>query len=129
MKLYDVPQRVKLSEKKEVLEAALEKKSLMKAAPPKPDQFPFVVVGNKSDLAETKRTVSDTTARQWSSSKNDIPYFETSAKNAINVDDVFLCIAKRALAQEVNQAPIYIPDLFLEGDTDQKEPEAKGGCC
>ena len=30
MKLYDVPQRVKLLEKKEVLEAALAKKSLMK---------------------------------------------------------------------------------------------------
>jgi len=102
---------------------------LNQAAPPNPDQFPFVIVGNKSDLAETKRKVSDTTARLWSSSKNEIPYFETSAKNAINVDDVFLCIAKRALAQEVNQAPIYIPDLFLDGETEQNEPEAKRGCC
>ena len=39
MKLYDVPQRVKLLEKKEVLEAALAKKSLMKVL----CEFPMVI--------------------------------------------------------------------------------------
>ena len=33
-------------------------------------------------------------------SKNDIPYFETSAKEAINVEQAFQTIAKNALAQE-----------------------------
>ena len=32
--------------------------------------------------------------------KNDIPYFETSAKEAINVEQAFQTIAKNALAQE-----------------------------
>lgn len=32
--------------------------------------------------------------------KNNIPYFETSAKEAINVEQAFQTIAKNALAQE-----------------------------
>ena len=36
-------------------------------------------------------------------SKNDIPYFETSAKEAINVEQAFQTIAKNALAQETDE--------------------------
>ncbi len=39
-------------------------------------------------------------AQQWCHSKNEIPYFETSAKEAINVEQAFQTIAKNALAQE-----------------------------
>ena len=38
-------------------------------------------------------------AQQWCQSKNEIPYFETSAKEAINVEQAFQTIAKNALAQ------------------------------
>lgn len=44
--------------------------------------------------------VSTKRAQQWCHSKNDIPYFETSAKEAINVEQAFQTIAKNALAQE-----------------------------
>lgn len=44
--------------------------------------------------------VSTKRAQQWCQSKNDIPYFETSAKEGINVDLAFQTIAKNALAQE-----------------------------
>ena len=37
---------------------------------------------------------------QWCRSKNDIPYFETSAKEGINVDIAFQTIVENALAQE-----------------------------
>lgn len=37
-------------------------------------------------------------------SKNDIPYFETSAKEAINVEQAFQTIAKNALAQETEES-------------------------
>jgi hypothetical protein len=43
--------------------------------------------------------VSTKRAQQWCHSKNDIPYFETSAKEAINVEQAFQTIAKNALAQ------------------------------
>jgi aldehyde:ferredoxin oxidoreductase len=35
----------------------------------------------------------------WCQSKNNIPYFETSAKEAINVEQAFQTIAKNALQQ------------------------------
>lgn len=39
-------------------------------------------------------------AQQWCQSKNGLPYFETSAKEAINVEQAFKTIARNALAQE-----------------------------
>ncbi len=35
----------------------------------------------------------------WCQAKNNIPYFETSAKEAINVEQAFQTIAKNALQQ------------------------------
>uniref|UniRef100_A0A3B4VGK2 RAB7a, member RAS oncogene family n=1 Tax=Seriola dumerili TaxID=41447 RepID=A0A3B4VGK2_SERDU len=39
-------------------------------------------------------------AQAWCQSKNNIPYFETSAKEAINVEQAFQTIARNALKQE-----------------------------
>uniref|UniRef100_A0A8C5N147 Rab7 n=1 Tax=Leptobrachium leishanense TaxID=445787 RepID=A0A8C5N147_9ANUR len=39
-------------------------------------------------------------AQAWCHSKNNIPYFETSAKEAINVEQAFQTIARNALKQE-----------------------------
>lgn len=44
--------------------------------------------------------VSAKRAQQWCQSQNDIPYFETSAKEGINVERAFQTIARNALAQE-----------------------------
>ncbi|XP_061503430.1 ras-related protein Rab-7a isoform X1 [Anopheles gambiae] len=71
---------------------------LIQASPRDPDHFPFVVLGNKIDLEN--RAVSTKRAQQWCQTKNDIPYFETSAKEGINVDLAFQTIAKNAIAQE-----------------------------
>lgn len=40
-------------------------------------------------------------ASSWCQQKGDIPYFETSAKDATNVEQAFLTIAQNALKQEV----------------------------
>lgn len=61
-------------------------------------------------------------AQSWCHSKNDIPYFETSAKEAINVEQAFQTIAKNALAQET-EVELYndFPDqIKLSGDNKQK---------
>jgi len=98
---------------------------LVQAAPTNADKFPFVVIGNKSDLASTRRQVSDTRAKSWCTAKNDIPYFETSAKEAVNVDTAFQTIAKKALQQEAVQAPVYIPEVVFP-DTPAEENKK---CC
>ena len=44
----------------------------------------------------------------WCKGKNNIPYFETSAKEAVNVDQAFQVIAQEALKQESVQDPMCV---------------------
>jgi len=46
----------------------------------------------------------------WCQSKGNIPYFETSAKEAINVEQAFQTIAKNAMSQE-EETELYDPNL------------------
>ncbi|KAH9407746.1 Ras- protein Rab-7A [Tyrophagus putrescentiae] len=78
---------------------------LIQASPRDPENFPFIVIGNKVDLENralyiSSFQVSTKRAQGWCQSKNNIPYFETSAKEAINVDQAFQTVAKNGLAQE-----------------------------
>lgn len=113
----------------------------VQASPRDPDNFPFVVLGNKVDL--DNRAVSTKRAQQWCHTKNEIPYFETSAKEAINVEQAFQTIAKNALAQvktnlnnwillkvnvfqETEDAFPDIPDLIRPSQTEQRNRESCG---
>ncbi|PVU90184.1 hypothetical protein BB561_004995 [Smittium simulii] len=73
---------------------------LLQSAPRDPDNFPFVVLGNKIDAEDSKRIVSSKRAMAWCQSKGNIPYFETSAKEGINVDQAFLAISRNAMSRE-----------------------------
>lgn len=73
---------------------------LIQASPSDGDNFPFVVLGNKIDL--DSRAVTQKRAMAWCHEKNNIPYFETSAKDAMNIEIAFLTIAKNALKQETD---------------------------
>ena len=74
---------------------------LTQANPRDPDNFSFVVIGNKVDK-EPERRVPKPKVTQWCKSKGPkpIPYFETSAKEAIKVEVAFLEAAQMALHQE-----------------------------
>lgn len=47
------------------------------------------MVGNKIDAEENKRMISSKRAMTFCQSKGNIPYFETSAKEAVNVEQAF----------------------------------------
>lgn len=47
------------------------------------------MLGNKIDVEESKRMISSKRASTYCQSKGNIPYFETSAKEAINVEQAF----------------------------------------
>ena len=48
-----------------------------------------VVLGNKIDMEESKRMISSKRAMTFCQLKGGIPYFETSAKEAVNVEQAF----------------------------------------
>ncbi|ERS96520.1 hypothetical protein HMPREF1624_06724 [Sporothrix schenckii ATCC 58251] len=93
---------------------------LVQASPRDPDNFPFVVLGNKIDVEESKRVISTKRAMTFCQA-HDIPYFETSAKEAINVEQAFEVIAKNALQQESEEFPGEYQDpinIHIENDRD-----------
>ncbi|KAH0976289.1 hypothetical protein GBA52_026018 [Prunus armeniaca] len=97
---------------------------LKQANPPDPKTFPFILLGNKIDIdGGNSRVVSEKKAKDWCTSKGNIPYFETSAKEDYNVDAAFLCIAKTALANEHEQ------DIYFQGIPEAvSESDQRGGC-
>ncbi|URE28290.1 ras-related protein [Musa troglodytarum] len=85
---------------------------LIQASPSDPENFPFIVLGNKTDIdGGNSRVVSEKKAKHWCTSKGNIPYFETSAKEGINVEAAFECIARIALKNEPED-DIYLPDTI-----------------
>merc|ERR1711924_116118 len=86
----------------------LARRVLGPSQPTGPRQFPFRVLGNKCDM-DDKRKVSKQRAQQWAASKNDMPFHETSAAQAHNVDVAFQEIARRAMKQEKKEEPAYFP--------------------
>lgn len=47
------------------------------------------MLGNKIDVEESRRAISQKRATTFCTSKGSIPYFETSAKEAVNVEQAF----------------------------------------
>ena len=66
-------------------------------------------------------------AQGWCNSKNDIPYFECSAKENINVEQAFQTVAKQALLQE-SDVELYndFPDKI---DLKSTQPKSSGNDC
>lgn len=53
-------------------------------------QFPFIVVGNKSDLGRTdRRQVTAEEVAAWCKEYNIASFIETSAKQAVNITEAF----------------------------------------
>merc|ERR1712224_619273 len=70
---------------------------LIQAMPPNPDDFPFIVLGNKVDKPEAERLVSAAKAQLWCREKpKATEHFETSAKMNMNVEQAFQRIAHLA---------------------------------
>jgi Ras-related protein Rab-7A len=89
---------------------------------------PFAVVGNKVDLSE-QRLVPQEMATAWCSSQGNLPYFETSAKDAINVEQAFKHISKRALENAPTETNL-LEDTIVLSDAQVKEQRGgKYSCC
>ena len=90
--------------------------------------FPFVVLGNKSDLS-SERKVRSEDAQAWCNQNGKLPYFETSAKDAVNVDLAFL-EAIRRLNTLGPVSHIRHSDFSVDLNSSNKQSvRSGGGCC
>lgn len=90
-----------------------------------PKTFPFVILGNKSDVAS--RQVNPDEARDWCNANN-LPYYETSAKTAVNVDVAFRAVVERAhdLERQCDTARNMNVDAV---DLSKLNNSSKAECC
>lgn len=87
--------------------------------------FPFVVIGNKIDVSEQERRITQQQAEKWCKEYN-MPYFETSAKDVINVDLAFTTAANKAIQLDMKFSPnscTNMDNIKLNGHS------SNGACC
>jgi Ras-related protein Rab-7A len=103
---------------------------LLQASPKNTDDFPFVVLGNKTDVDPRQRKVPNSRAEAWCKKhKVAIPYFETSAKNATNVEAAFTEIARRALAQDKQEENVFFPQPLTLNPQAGRPPPGQDCAC
>mmetsp|Transcript_14788 Transcript_14788/g.44654 ORF Transcript_14788/g.44654 Transcript_14788/m.44654 type:complete len:209 (-) Transcript_14788:1132-1758(-) len=101
---------------------------LIQASPSDPDNFPFVVLGNKADGDVGKtRAVTEKRAKQWCTSKGGIPFFETSAKEGTDVEAAFQKIVHNALQNETEEE-LYIPET-VDVNAHAASRQSGSSCC
>jgi len=99
---------------------------LLQGAPKDPENFPFVLLGNKVDR-DSDRKVPTAKAQTWCKNHGDIPLFEVSAKGNTMVDDAFQVIAKAASTQQ-KEEEIYFP-VTVQLNKTETNRQTKSGCC
>ena len=95
---------------------------------------PIVLLGNKcdGDLDPSRRAITTATAKRWCQLNGDITYFETSARDSINVDTAFEYIAQQAFRERKNQQAqdeMALPDpMRVKRVGAQPKQEEKKNC-
>ena len=89
-------------------------------------KFPIILIGNKCDLDE-ERKVSFEEGKKKADSYQ-IDFYETSAKNNINVENVFKYLTDKIVQMNQNEflEGIDVNHFELKNNKDEKK---KGNCC
>ena len=89
-------------------------------------KFPIILIGNKCDLDE-EREVSFEEGKKKADSYQ-IDFYETSAKNNINVENVFKYLTDKIVQMNQNEFLVGIDVNHFELKNN-KEEKKKGNCC
>lgn len=91
-------------------------------------EFPILVLGNKID-DENGRVVSKDMAQQWAAERN-LMYFETSAKDNINVEQAFKELAREAVQTSSHHSEDFLSQQNQTEVVDlRKTPPNTGSTC
>lgn len=90
-----------------------------------PDTFPFVLLGNKSDK-ECEIKISEQKVKAYCNQKK-IPYFETSAKENINIDMAFEEVSRLVFKRDLNDEVIKPNTQVILDQTKLNKHESN--CC
>ena len=102
---------------------------LLQASPRNPSQFPFMVIGNKSDK-ESERTVSESAGDSWCKEQPEpVIFFECSAKSNVNVVQAFKAIAQAAVKQSKSGASEDEFTFDTKVNLNPTKPKKDSGCC
>jgi len=86
-------------------------------------EFPFLLLGNKSDLPE--KAVQASAAREFAQMNGDMVFFEVSAKTAEGVQTSFEAIVRKAL-EKTPKEDFQLPHTVV--NLDKKDNNDNGGC-
>lgn len=103
------------------------KEFLTSLGPEDPDHFPFVLVGNKCDMKDDIK-VTNEEIETYCREHNNMPYFATSAKEDIGLEETFSKIADLAYERNAKNDDNFLPEkptYIKVTNQDQK----KKGCC
>ncbi|XP_056643708.1 ras-related protein Rab-9A [Diorhabda carinulata] len=91
-------------------------------------QFPFIVVGNKSDVSAEEREVSQLELETWCNENSITSFIETSAKTANNVQEAFKMAVQHWLKLESRADKI---DAVVNDTVDlrKKQSDNRISCC
>ncbi len=72
---------------------------MTKSEPKEPQTLPFLVLGNKSDVDEGMKKVTQREAQEFCSEDNFL-LFETSAKDNVNIEEAFRAMVVKVIARQ-----------------------------
>ena len=101
------------------------KEFLISLNPKEPESFPFILVGNKSDMKDDIK-ITNEEIEAYCKEHNNMPYFATSAKDDINLEETFNKVADLAYERHTKNDENYIPETKYLKVT-KEEPKKK--CC
>eukprot|EP00730_Choanoeca_flexa_P005397 TRINITY_DN11935_c0_g2_i1.p1 TRINITY_DN11935_c0_g2~~TRINITY_DN11935_c0_g2_i1.p1 ORF type:complete len:203 (+),score=26.77 TRINITY_DN11935_c0_g2_i1:108-716(+) len=83
--------------------------------------FPILLIGNKVDVEG--RQVSTEEAEEFCSKHNNLKYYETSAKTAVNVETAFYTVARMLVERQRDTTKMKYDTIDMSGEG------KNGGCC